>query len=48
MDDLRDHKPIAHILRKKTHCGVGIELCISENPEYDRQNSRNCLCCNEM
>lgn len=48
MDYLRKHKPVSDIFGKETHSGVGVELCIGEDPENDEKDTGNSLCCHEM
>ena len=35
MDYLREHEPVAHVLRKHAHCSVGIQLGVGKYPEND-------------
>ena len=48
MDYLRCHEPISHVLRQKTHCFVGVQLSVGEDPEDYEQDSRDALGCNEV
>ena len=43
MDDLRKHEPVAHILRQKTACLVGVQFRVREDPENDEKDARDGL-----
>ena len=39
MHHLRKHEPVSHILRKKTHGSVSVQLGVGEHPEYDEKDT---------